>query len=151
MILALDQATNLSGWCVLNNGGEVVKYGLLNLSKGKVDTPHRIAQVKKFLTTMLAKYDIKVVVIEGVFNAKGHAGTVLMQLYGVLTNTCLEKGVEMVTFMPSSWRSKLSIKGRKREEQKANALKFVEALGLSTEQEDAAEAVCIGKAYWKSR
>jgi Holliday junction resolvasome RuvABC endonuclease subunit len=69
-ILALDQASEKSGYSIFDNG-KLFKYGLLKLSdikKDKFNEPYdeRVTNVKEFLKKMIDTYNIDLVILEDI-------------------------------------------------------------------------------------
>lgn len=73
----------------------------------------------------------------------------LSQLQGVIIKLLLDKSIGFTIVNPSEWRKVCGIKGKKREEQKMSAIKYVEETFGIRESEDACEAVCIG--VWSNK
>lgn len=147
-ILSLDQATNKSGWCLVNTYKEnEIKYGLLNLSdiKGDNALDEKIINVKEFLKRIVAYYHIDLVVLEDIqqqVNPKTFKN--LSYLQGVLKNYCFENNIPFTVLSPSQWRGELGIKGRGRKQQKKNTQAYIlDKLGIDA-GEDEADAIALG-------
>lgn len=75
----------------------------------------------------------------------------LNKLLGILENLADEKNYDYDTKSASEWRSPLKIKGKKRDEKKANAIKFVKKIGINLDnyvddyerKTDVADSICM--------
>ena len=150
-LLALDQATEKTGYSVWE-GDKLIKYGLFRLtditeSKSSSALEERMLNVKWFMERMIEEFDIDYVILEDSqmqLNAK--VFKTLSALQGVLRVSLYENGIPFNILKPSEWRGCLGIRGRKRSEQKSNALKYVKDKHGIDAEEDVAEAICIGQA-----
>ena len=137
--------------------GTPQNYGEIDLSHIK-DTKQRMSQMKNEIYILWDKYQPIVIGLEDTtlrtstyFTGKVSVTkplnvdvfkTLTKQL-GIIENDMYEKEIEVFTVLPSEWRKTCGVKGRKREEQKENAIKFVsEKFGLDV-SENVAEAICI--------
>jgi Holliday junction resolvasome RuvABC endonuclease subunit len=154
-ILALDQASEKSGYSIFDNG-ELVKYGLLKLSdikKDKFNEPYdeRVTNVKEFLKQMIATYNIDLVISEVIqkqVNIKTYKD--LAYLQGVLKNYLYDNYIPYGVVKPTEWRSALKINGGKtRQVKKQNALAYVKYNYGVEVTEDEADSICIGTASIK--
>ena len=92
------------------------------------------------INTKAEVFAIENIQYQGMLNAY----TFLAKLLGVVENNFFEKEMVYIMVKSSEWKSTCGVKGRKREEQKANAQAFVkEKFGIDVE-EDAADSICIG-------
>ena len=157
-ILALDQATNVSGWAIFDNK-ELVAYGKFETSG--TSSPEKINQFKHWLASMVSNWNPDMVVYEDIqlqtfgggknqpFNkANGEGITtykILAHLQGVLEDLCFENKVKAELIHVSSWRSFCEIKGRSRNDKKRSAQLKVKDWYDVTATQDEADAICIGK------
>jgi len=74
---------------------------------------------------------------------------ILTKQLGIIQNNMFEKQIEVITVLPSEWRKTCGVKGRKREEQKENAIKFVKEKYDIDATENEAEAICLAWHIWK--
>lgn len=144
-ILALDQATKL-GFAVFNDCN-LVAYGIGDFSKYK-DVTERINQIKQQIAELIEIYKPDIIAMEDCqMQFSPQVFKTLAMLQGVLRDLCYELNINYEVISPATWRATCKIKGRKREEQKANAINFVEKMfGLTGEKEheDLSDAICIG-------
>jgi len=156
-ILGMDQATHNTGFSVFD-GNSLVDYGINTVEKNE-DSTERINLMKKFLKKLIDKHAPDIVVLENtqlqyIFNPKTKSSTViapddfrlLSKLLGVMEDYCFENEICFVTIFSTEWKSKCKIKGRKREEQKLNAIAFIEKQFGIEVSSDIADAICIG--WW---
>lgn len=158
MILTFDQATNKTGWCYMPDGTPK-EYGKIDLSKIE-NTQERMAKMKDEIWKLYDQLQPIIVGFEDTtlrtrsfYDPKKKMTIVsplnvdvfktLTKQLGIVENSMFEKEIEVMTILPTEWRSTCNIKGTKREEQKENAIKFaIENFGLKVD-EDVAEAIGI--------
>jgi Holliday junction resolvasome RuvABC endonuclease subunit len=147
-ILALDQSSNLCGFCLMENG-EIINKGVLNFSKLKEKGAAKYSIIKKQIDMIIKLTKAEVVVIEDT-QQQVNANTykILCELKGVLENLIYEKGFLYFVLSPSEWRSIVGIKGRKREDIKKECLKFIkDNFDLELlDNDDVAEAILMAYA-----
>ena len=146
-LLALDQASAISGWAYFENGNLLVDYGKFE-AEGSVG--ERLVQIRNFVNEMIDKYHIDYIAFEDIQyqrNAPGdnvHTFKVLAEVYGVIEELAQERNIPYEVVSASSWKSTLEIKGKRRIEQKHNAQLYVlNAYGVKATQ-DTCDAICIG-------
>lgn len=139
-ILSLDQATN-SGYAV-SVDGKIIEYGTFS-SKQK-DYDRKISELKNHMINLIKKHNPTLVTVEDVqYQNNQETYHKLSKLQGVLVNYLIENEILYEIIEPSKWKSKMLIKGRKREEQKASALLKANENGYATTDEDVADAICM--------
>ena len=145
-VLGFDQSTTCTGWCVFEDGNYVGS-GLIDAKNSRKDATKRTNHMADNICASIDKVQPDLVVIEDIFD-KNNIATVVMlaRLQGMIMRHCNERGIPINIFAPSTWRSIVGIKKRKRAEAKAEAIKLVtDVYGLQV-SEDEAEAVCIAHA-----
>ena len=150
-ILAFDQSTKISAYSIFIDG-QYVECGYIDLHKMK-DTSDRVRAMGVDLCKIIAKYQPDKVVIEEVAQ-QSNALTLklLARIQGIIIGFCAAHNIDTYIVEPSKWRSTLKFKqgsGVKREELKAQAIKYIKdhyGLDLS---EDSCEAICINEAAHK--
>lgn len=152
-VLAIDDATSLSGWSVFD-GKELVGYGVFRVEKE--DPIERISIVKQWMLNMLIKWnpdkvgieDIQLQHFRGANGVENYAVTtykVLAQLQGVLLEALHLQGKESIIVHSQTWKSFCGISAKSRTDQKRSAqLKVKEWYGVNVGQ-DEADAICMGK------
>lgn len=150
-ILAFDQATRKSGVSYYEN--DELKYcGLLDCNN-VYNSKERFHEMVKLLVGKIDEIQPDIVVFEDVDSSFGNVETIrlLAQMQGVIIGKCIESGIPYHIYKAQEWRSRLYFQqGRyvKRNELKKQALEWVKRHYGFDPQEDEAEAVCIGAAYW---
>ena len=150
-LLALDQASKVTGWAIFEDG-KLKSYGKISLDDPNTDT--RLVQLRQDIQTLVADYNIDEVIFEDIQQQNNVANNVqtfkvLAEVYGVVSELLQELQIPHSTVLAASWKSTLGIKGRTRAEQKKNAQLYVEQnYGIHVIQ-DIADAVCIGTHHIK--
>lgn len=150
-LLALDQATIISGWSIFEDG-KLIKYG--KIETNTKDIGERLYYIKQQVLKLINEYNINEIVIEDIQKQDNVANNVqtfkaLAELFGVLVETFTEIKMPYSALLASSWKSTLGIKGKNRQEQKKNAQQWViDNYGIKVIQ-DIADSACIGAAYLK--
>lgn len=151
-IIALDQATNISGWSVYDNK-ELVAYGKIEFTQ--MDTIERISKLRQWLVNMIENWkpdrigleDIQLQKFANKYGKEAEAVTtykVLAQLQGTLAVSAFEKGISSIIVHTATWRSYCGISAKSRNDQKRAAQLFVlKKFGKNVTQ-DEADAICIG-------
>lgn len=145
-LLALDQASKVTGWAIFEDG-ELKSYGKISLDDPNTDI--RLVQLRQDIQTLIADYNINEVIFEDIQQQNNVANNVqtfkvLAEVYGVVSELLQELQIPHSTVLAASWKSTLGIKGRTRAEQKKNAQLYVEQnYGVHVIQ-DIADAICIG-------
>lgn len=144
-LLALDQASQVSGYAVFDENGSLISYGKIGTEGETVD---RIISLANKVNSIIEEFNIEEVVLEDIY----YSGNV--ETFKVLSFTMAgllfllhKKNIPYGILNATIWKSKCGVKGKNRPEQKRNAQKFVEReYGLNVIQ-DIADAVCIGTGY----
>lgn len=117
-VLALDQASHTSGWCIYD-GGQLVTYGLFTTKETEQDA--RINEVKHWMASKINNWEPDVVAIEGI-QFEQYAGVTtfeaLARLQGVLIDFCYEKRLPVEICHTAKWRSVCGVKGKTRADKK---------------------------------
>lgn len=150
-ILAFDQSTKISAYSVFIDN-EYIECGCIDLHKIK-DTSERIRAMGVELGKVIEKYSPDKVVIEEVAQQSNPLTLKLLaRIQGVIIGFCAAHNIETYIIEPSKWRSTLHFKigaGVKREELKAQAIKYVKDIYGLEATEDECEALCINEAAHK--
>ena len=143
-ILAVDNATNTTGFAIFENGQYL--YGGIKKAQ-KNPTAQRIAEMKQWFISMILLWEIDVVGLEQV-QYQGNAQTLitLAKLLGVLENAAYEVTHKIPYVVPSvTWKSFSNVKGKNRDAQKENAQKTVKARFGILVSTDLADAILLGR------
>lgn len=148
-ILALDAATNLSGYAIYDNK-ELVGYGTYR-ANGE-STTERINGVKHWIEAAIKEWQPDIIFEEDIQLQTYHGNQAqvktfdtLAELKGVLLDTFYELNIPVSLVYSSEWRKICGVSGDKRENKKKAAQdKVFQWYGLKCTQ-DEADAICIGK------
>lgn len=136
----------------MNTGYSIVKkdkiitYGMLEINP-EDSKFERIKNMRDKIVNLISLNDIKFVLIEDCQLQFGNVTLfqTLAQFQGVLISKFIDLELGFYIVKPSEWRKVCGIKGRKREEQKQNAINHIKENYKINVSEDTAEAICIGE------
>ena len=146
-ILALDQASRVSGWAIFVNN-DLLTYGKIDLSK-QDDIGERLHLLRQKVKQLIEEYQIDKVILEDIYMDGQRINNVqtfktLAEVFGVLFELCVDLDVPVEAVLAGTWKSTLGIKGRTRPEQKHEAQDWVlKNYGIKATQ-DEVDAICIG-------
>lgn len=159
-ILALDQASHITGYAVFDNG-ELVKYGTYEAPNG--EEVERLAAVRDWVVSMISNLKPDYIGIEGIqfqehSSTSGKMGVTVFQtlahLQGTLMLACYDAGIPFVLCPTNTWRNKCGVKGRSRADRKRSMQLLVKQWYDVSVGEDEADAIGIGtylvKNVWPS-
>lgn len=151
ILLALDQATHVTGWAVFIDE-KLTKWGKIEANQS--DLGERLYYIKNEILKLISEYQIDEIVFEDIQMQSNVVNNVqtfktLAELFGVLYETFTEIKVPNTAILASSWKSTLGIKGKDRATQKRNAQAWVLNNYNIKVIQDIADAACIGAAYLK--
>lgn len=145
-ILALDQASHISGWAYFENN-KLTKYGVIKTDEENIG--ERLLHIRNEIKQLINTLDIDQLIIEDIQlqnNIGGNVKTfkILAEVFGVIYELATEEEVPVIAVLSSVWKSKLGIKGKARAEQKRAAQQYVvDTYGIKPIQ-DICDAICIG-------
>lgn len=156
-IITLDAATHNTGWAIFDDNN-LIKYGVFSINRST--EVERIEALKQWLINMVAIWRPDHVIIEDIqlqrekgneYETPDNVNTykVLAHLQGVLQNTLFELQIPFETVYVTVWRKACEIKGRFRADQKRNAQLQVKKWYNIDVNNDEADAICIGRYYFK--
>lgn len=148
-ILALDQASRISGWAIFDDG-ELYNYG--KFSATQTDVGDRLHYIRKEVINLINKFDIDEVVFEDIQlqgNVTNNVQTfkALAEVFGVLYELFVEIKMPRTAVLSTVWKSTLGIKGKDRTAQKKAAQEWVEKNYGVKPTQDECDAICIGAHY----
>jgi Holliday junction resolvasome RuvABC endonuclease subunit len=122
-ILALDQATRISGWAVFDDG-QLVSYGKLTASHS--DVGDRLHYIRQEVSKLINDFQIDEVVFEDIQlqgNVANNVATfkALAEVFGVLYELFVDLKLPRTAVLSTVWKSSLGIKGYDRTAQKKAA------------------------------
>lgn len=149
-ILALDQATAISGYAVLEDG-VCIESGVIDLSRDK-DAERRIGYMMTSLCHIIATSNADLVVFEDIqkqVNVSTYKS--LARIQGAIMTWCYYHDVEFYCILPTAWRKKLGFhqgKGVKSKELKQQAIAYIKDRLDKDVGPDEADAICIGLSHF---
>lgn len=152
-LLALDQASRVSGWAVFEDG-KLIEFN--KFSATQADVGDRLHFIRKEVLALINKFDIDEVVFEDIQLQSNIANNVatfkaLAEVFGVLHELFVELKIPRTAVLSTVWKSSLGIKGKDRPAQKKAAQEWVTSTyGLKPSQ-DECDAICIGAYYSKNK
>lgn len=145
-LLALDQSSRVSGWAVFEDK-TLIDSGTFGFKDANIG--QRLIKIRNKVLELVESYAIDEVLFEDI-QLQSQAGSnvqtfkILAEVFGVIYEALEEHEIPNSAVLSSVWKAKLGIKGKRREEQKRNAQKFVEdTYGIKASQ-DESDAICIG-------
>ena len=151
IFLALDQALQTTGYAIFEDN-ELIKWGIFSTTPS-LPIEERLYTIQQELTKLDQYYNIGHVFFEDT-QKQANLDTYkrLCYVQSVIMVWCRNRGgIKYTILSPSHWRKLLKDKykinwGRKREEQKQAALKWVRQEYEGKFTTDSADAICIGRA-----
>lgn len=153
-VLALDQATQISGWAIFDNK-KLIQFGTFSAKESTSE--ERIETVRQWVASMNELWNPDRIAIEDIHmqsfgNKKNEYDNesvttfkTLAHLQGVLINYFYTNDIKYDVIHSAKWREFCQIKGVHRADKKRSAqLKIKEWYDVSVTQ-DEADAICIGK------
>lgn len=156
-LLALDQATQTTGWALFEQG-KLIQQNIFSPS-GSLEV--RLTKIRKWLSEFVDQYPNEIEValeeIQLQGNRPGQARDLGVTTYkklayvqGIIIELLTSKNIPYQIVASSSWKSTCGIKGKVSEEQKANAAAYVFKEFNIKPIQDACDAICIGQHCLKS-
>lgn len=151
-LLALDQSSRITGWAVFKDG-KLSDYGKFNYEAYPIE--ERLYKIRNKVAELIQQYEITEVILEDIQmqnNVVNNVQTfkVLAEVFGVISELCVERKVPQTAALASTWKHTLGIKGKDRAAQKRNAQQWViDTYGIKPTQ-DECDSICIGAHHIKS-
>lgn len=145
-LLALDQASHVTGYAIFENNKPIV-VSHFN-AKGK-DIADRLVSIRQTVLKLIKDYNIDTVAFEDIQlqnNVVQNVKTfkMLAEVFGVIQETLQEIGIDYYIIPPVVWKSTIGIAGKGREKEKPLAQQYiVNTYGIHC-TEDEADAACLG-------
>lgn len=152
-LLALDQASRISGYAVFIDG-ELVTFGKIVTEDSDIGI--RLNQIRNKVESLINDYQIDYVAFEDIQLQNNVINNVqtfktLAEVFGVIYELVTEKHISHEAVLSGTWKSTLNIKGRTRPEQKKNAQAYVTETYNVKATQDESDAICIGSHIIKKR
>ena len=149
-LLALDQASNISGYAIFEDG-KLLKYDKINLTG--YDLADKLVLLRKQIANLIQEWNIEEVIMEDIQlqgNVTNNVKTfkVLAEVFGVIYELVNEMNIKNSAVLASEWKSTLQIKGRDRTAQKRAAQQYVIDNYNIKPTQDECDAICIGAHYY---
>lgn len=146
-ILALDQASRISGWAIFEDEN-LISYGKIDASKYE-DLGSRLHYIREEIKSLIQTENINKVYLEDIYMDGQHVNNVstfkiLAEVFGVLYELCVDINIPVDAVLAGTWKSTLGIKGKTRPEQKKNAQNWVIKNYNIKPTQDECDAICIG-------
>ena len=145
-LLSLDQSSRITGYAIFK-GEQLIKYGKIELEDKNIGL--RLYKLRQEIEKIIKEYNIEFVIFEDIqlqSNVQNNISTfkILSEVFGVIYELLTEMKIPNKSILAVTWKSKLKIKGKTRQEQKKSAQSFVlEKYNIKPTQ-DEADAICIG-------
>ena len=141
-LLALDQASRISGYAIFDDG-KLIKYGKFMFDD--YDFGDRLYKIRKKIIELVQTYEINEVAFEDIqLQENVETFKKLAEVFGVVYEIVTELQLPHYIVLASSWKSTLSIKGKQRAQQKKNAQEWVKNTYNISATQDECDAICIG-------
>lgn len=148
-ILALDQATRISGYAIFQDD-KLCTYG--KITTDDPDIGVRLNIIRNTIKDLIQKYEIDEVVMEDIqLQENVQTFKALAEVFGVVYELVTSLNLPIETILASVWKSGLGIKGKNRPEQKKNAQQWVLTNYNLKPTQDECDAICIGQHYINSK
>ena len=159
--IALDQSSTKTGYAIFEDC-KLIEYGLFACKKGEKDILIRIEDMYMQLHNKMNEQQLRQFVFEDTFNKLNvRVSKHLAFLQGAIMGLAFVNDYAFNIYMPSAWRSLLDFKKKSkknpqpdfkknRDYQKHLAVEFANKeynLNLQNDDDDIAEAICIGHAF----
>lgn len=141
--LAIDQATNKSGYSIFKNG-ELEVYGTIQTTASN-NLIKRIDELIIILRVLIFNYEPDYIAIEDVQLQRNTKGLIsLSKLLGSLELELSRLKIPYEVISSNTWKSTCKIKGRKRDEQEESVKDFVfKTYNIEEVAPDSADAIAI--------
>jgi Holliday junction resolvasome RuvABC endonuclease subunit len=151
-ILAIDQATKVSGYAIFD--GKVLKtYGVYDTQAEEEGLRYQL--MKEWLISMITAWKPDYIAIEGIqFQSKEVGATAqlgittfekLARLQGVLIETAFELKTPLTIVPTNTWRGHCGVRGKSRVDKKQSAQQIVKLAYDVSVTNDEADSILIGK------
>ena len=149
-ILALDQASRVTGYSIFDNG-ELVKYGTFNTDLE--DEIARCSLIKSWLLSMINNWRPDYIGLEGIQYQDTSSGQkmgitvfqTLARLQGILMETCYTCKIPYIVCPTNTWRHACGVKGTSRTDRKRSMQLLVKQWYDISVSDDESDAIGIGR------
>ena len=151
IILAFDQSSRTSGYSVFEDN-KLKEHGTFTFSNN--DLGIRLYKIRQKVEELINLYHPDKIVFEDIqlqdeiYSQKnvGNVKTfkILAEVFGIIYELATELNIDNEAYLAGTWRKGLGIAGNHRDQQKANAQKWVNDNYGIIVVDDEADAICIG-------
>ena len=143
-LLALDQATKITGWALFSDG-KLLRFGAF---ESNLDNEiERDNEIKNWLINVIENWHIDFVALEGIQYEEKFGITTfstLARLQGILMSQLTEQGIPYTICHTATWRNFCGVKGKTRSDRKRSMQLLVKEWYDVTVTDDCADAIGIG-------
>lgn len=163
--MSLDQATKICGYAIFTDGKLIESGSFMNSDPKEKNGITRIEEIYVQIYKKAKEYSVNAFIFEDTFQKQNVKVTKLLcWLQGAIMQLAFIEDLGFTMYMPTSWRKVLGFKRKSkktnpqpdfktnRDYQKYQAVEYVNnelGLMLGYDEDDRAEAICIGMAYLK--
>ena len=151
IILAFDQSSRTSGYSVFEDN-KLKEHGIFTFSNS--DLGVRLYKIRQKVEELINLYHPDKIIFEDIqlqdeIYSQKSVGNVktfktLAEVFGIIYELATELNIDNEAYLAGTWRKGLGIAGTHRDQQKANAQKWVyDNYGIRV-VDDEADAICIG-------
>ena len=151
IILAFDQSSRTSGYSVFEDN-KLKEHGTFTFSNN--DLGIRLYKIRQKVEELINLYHPDKIIFEDIqlqdeiYSQKSIANVktfkILAEVFGIIYELATELNIDNEAYLAGTWRKGLGIAGNHRDQQKANAQKWVyDNYGIRV-VDDEADAICIG-------
>ena len=145
-LLALDQATRVSGWAVFKEG-KLIDFGHFTVDDEEIGP--RLLKIENFIKNKIKEWDIDTLAFEDIQMQASVGNNVqtfkkLAQVQGIIIELAEEEKLDYSIISSNTWKSTLKIKKQGRAAEKKQAQEYVKENYKVSPTQDEADAICIG-------
>ena len=142
-IIALDNATHITGWAIFDDK-KLVSYG--KYTTKSEETSDRILEVGDWLVNLLSQWEPDTIILEDIQQQTNvNTFKVLAKLQGVLEYVSKKNNANYYIVPPATWKSNAGVKGKSRADQKKSAQLIVQRIYNVQATQDECDAILLGK------
>ena len=143
-LLALDQATKITGWALFSND-KLIRFGTFETNLD--DEIKRDNEIKNWLINIIENWHIDFVALEGIqYEEKFGVTTfaMLARLQGILMSLLTDQGIPYIICHTATWRKFCGVRGRTRTDRKRSMQLLIKQWYDISINDDCADAIGIG-------
>lgn len=152
-VMAFDQSSHISGWCVIDDG-QLVSYG--KFAAGAGDEAERLNKIRMWFCSMATSWKPDYIGFEGIqyqATSEGDKSKImgvtvfqtLARVQGVLMEAAFGLKIPFEVIPTNTWRAHVGVKGRTRTDKKMSMKLLIKKWYDISVVDDIADAIGIGK------